>query len=446
MEKKEKIRGNVLRYFCISSVVLLFLAAFLFDSPRDIFAGMKEIILSRDALITDYFELAGYGAAFFNAGLVMLISIILIETAKLPYTGLTLAATFISMGFGFWGKNVVNIIPIIMGTYTYAKAHRAKFARYVYTALFATCLAPFVTELVYILPFPSWVNLIIAIGMGGFVGYVIPPLSMHTASMHMGYSLFNVGFSGGTLAFVMYCVLKSYGIESEAVFIWKEGRHPAIMAGVALYFTITFFVGLWLEHGRPDGLKKILAHPGRAVADFVMMDGPGNTLMNMGSRWLVAEVYVLFVDGDMSGPILGCVFTVFGFSAFGAHVRNYLPVLFGVALSTLFTANSVNTPGILIASLFVVGISPIAGQFGPIAGIAAGLLHSAVVMCTSQMYGGLNLYNNGFSGGWVAIVMIPIMESFMKHFEYRKKRKEEKKALLSSVRGRFEVWFTKKRK
>ena len=103
MEKKEKIRGNVLRYFCISSVVLLFLAAFLFDSPRDIFAGMKEIILSRDALITDYFELAGYGAAFFNAGLVMLISIILIETAKLPYTGLTLAATFISMGFGFWG-------------------------------------------------------------------------------------------------------------------------------------------------------------------------------------------------------------------------------------------------------------------------------------------------------------------------------------------------------
>ena len=168
--------------------------------------------------------------------------------------------------------------------------------------------------------------------------------------------------------------------------------------------------------------------------------------MNMGIMGLVAEVYVLFVDGDMSGPILGCVFTVFGFSAFGAHVRNYLPVLFGVALSTLFTANSVNTPGILIASLFVVGISPIAGQFGPIAGIAAGLLHSAVVMCTSQMYGGLNLYNNGFSGGWVAIVMIPIMESFMKHFEYRKKRKEEKKALLSSVRGRFEVWFTKKRK
>ena len=45
MEKKEKIRGNVLRYFCISSVVLLFLAAFLFDSPRDIFAGMGKIHL-----------------------------------------------------------------------------------------------------------------------------------------------------------------------------------------------------------------------------------------------------------------------------------------------------------------------------------------------------------------------------------------------------------------
>ena len=54
----------------------------------------------------------------------------------------------------------------------------------------------------------------------------------------------------------------------------------------------------------------------------------------------------------------------------------------------------------------------------------AGFLHSAIVMCTSSMYGGLNLYNNGFSAGWVAIIMIPGLESFMKHFETRKRRKD----------------------
>ncbi len=51
----------------------------------------------------------------------------------------------------------------------------------------------------------------------------------------------------------------------------------------------------------------------------------------------------------------------------------------------------------------------------------AGFLHAAVVMCTGQMYGGLNLYNNGFSAGWVAIIMVPVIESFMKHFKERKR-------------------------
>lgn len=424
---KKRIRGNELRCFCLLSAVLLLAAAFLFASPGEILRGMKEIILSRDALITDYFELAGYGPAFFNAGIVLLLAILLIEAVQLPYTGLTLATLFINTGFGFWGKNPVNIIPIIMGTAIYAKAHRSSLARYMYTALFATCLAPFVTELVYILPFSRLWNLLVAVTMGLFIGFILPPLSMHTASMHMGYSLFNVGFSGGTLAFVIFCVLRSHGISSEAVFIWKEGRHPAILVGSLVYFAVAFFYGLYLEKGNIKAEKKIMKHPGRAVADFVMMNSVGATLMNMGIMGLLAECYILLAGGDLSGPILGCLLTVFGFSAFGAHPRNYLPVLAGVVLSTFFSQYSVDTPGILIASLFVVGLSPIAGQFGPIAGIAAGMLHSAIVMCTSQMYGGLNLYNNGFSAGWVAIVMVPAMESFMKEYKYRRLRRENRK-------------------
>lgn len=429
MEKKKlkKIRGNELRYFCLASAVLLLIAAFSFGTPKEIVLGMKTIILSRDALITDYFELAGYGAGFFNAALVLLVAIGLVEVTNLPYTGLTLAALFINVGFGFWGKNPINIIPIIVGTWIYAKMHQSHFARYVYTALFGTCLAPFVTELVYILPFPRLCSLLIAVIMGVFIGFILPPLSMHTASMHMGYSLFNVGFSGGTLAFVISCVLKAHGIQSEAVFIWKAERHPAILIGILGYFAITFLLGLYLEKGKVNKAWRIMRHPGRAVADFVMMDSVGATLMNMGIMGLIAVVYILIVGGDLSGPIIGCFFTVFGFSAFGAHPRNYLPVLVGVALSTLFSQYSLNTPGILIASMFVVGLSPIAGQFGPVAGVVAGILHSAIVMCTSQMYGGLNLYNNGFSAGWVAIIMVPTVESFMKEFAYRKMKRENRR-------------------
>ena len=245
--------------------------------------------------------------------------------------------------------------------------------------------------------------------------------------MHMGYSLFNVGFSGGTLAFVMFCVLKSFGIESQSVFIWKAEQHPGLIAGVYLYLIAAFLLGLYMSEGEMGGLIKIFKHPGRAVADFVLMDGPGATLMNMALTGTAALTYAMLIDADFSGPVLGCLFTVFGFAAFGAHLRNYLPVLLGVYLSTFLTQYSANDAGMIIAAFFVVGVAPIAGQFGVIPGILAGMLHSCIVMCTSQMYGGLNLYNNGFSCGWVAIVMIPALESFMRGYEVRKQQRKLKR-------------------
>ena len=424
---KELIKKNGLKYFIYITLALLYFAAASFSHPQELASGLRSIILSRDALITDYFELVGYGPAFFNAALVMTISLVMIEYAELPFTGLTIAAVFINTGFGFWGKNVVNILPIHFGTILYAKAHNTPMSRYTYTALFATCLAPFVTELTYILPFGLWGNLAIAIIAGLFVGYVLPPLSQHTASMHMGYSLFNVGFSGGTLAFVMFCVLKSFGIESQSVFIWKAEQHPKLIIGVYIYLLAAFLLGFYMNEGKMKNLLKIFKHPGRAVADFVLMDGPGATLMNMALTGTAALTYAMLIDADFSGPVLGCLFTVFGFAAFGAHLRNYLPVLLGVYLSTFLTQYSPNDAGMIIAAFFVVGVAPIAGQFGVIPGILAGMLHSCIVMCTSQMYGGLNLYNNGFSCGWVAIVMIPVLESFMRGYEVRKQQRKLKR-------------------
>ena len=421
MNKRESFKGKEIRIFCWVSMVLLFLAAFAFDSPKDIMHGMAKIITARDILITDYFALAGYGAAFFNAGCVTLLAIMCIMLVRLPFTGLTVAAIFCTAGFGFWGQNPVNMIPIILGSYLYAKIHRAHFARYVYTALFAGCLATFVTEFAYVLPFSTGVNVMVAGLLGVGVGFVIPPLAMHTASMHMGYSLFNVGFAGGILAFIMYSVMRSVGIERESVFVWQEGVHPWISIGLMVYFGFTFLGGMLVEDGNFTGFLKLTRHPGRAIADFIMMDGRGNTLMNMGLMGMVVEVYILCIGGDLSGPILGSIITLFGFAAFGAHVKNYLPVLAGVIVATFIMTPDLADEKMQIAAILVVGVAPIAGEFGVIAGVLAGMLHVAVVMCTSQMYAGLNLYNNGFSTGWVAIFMVPFLESFMKRFGRKKK-------------------------
>ena len=420
VELREKIKGKEMKLFIYVSAVLLYVAAFLLATPKEIIEGMKIIIWSKDALITDYFKLAGHGAAFFNAALVLTIGILLVNAAKLPFTGITTAALAIDVCFGFWGKNPVNIFPIFMGVILYAKLHKASIGRYLYTALFGACLGPLVTEIMYKLPFPFEIKLVMTIGIGIMIGLMLPPLSAHTVSMHMGYNLFNVGFSGGILAFVMVCIMRSFSLEIEPAFIWQEGVHPGITIGVYGYFVLTFIYGLWLRGWKVSGLRKIMKHPGRAIADFVIMDGPGITLMNMAIVGIVSETYILLIGGDLSGPVQGAVFMAFGYGAFGAHIKNYFPVLCGVFASCFLTQYLPTTPGIQIAAVFGVGLAPIAGQFGPLAGIAAGFLHAAIVMYTSQMYGGLNLYNNGFSCGWVAIIMIPLIESFMSRFEHRR--------------------------
>ena len=369
--------------------------------------------------------MAGYGATFFNAALVLTIGIIWVKIAKLPFTGITTAALAIDTCFGLWGKNPLSIFPIFLGVMLYAKLHKVSIGRYLYTALFGACLGPIITEVMYKLSFPFGINLIITSIIGILIGMALPPLSSHTISMHMGYNLYNVGFSGGIIAFAIVCLMRSMGLDVEPKFIWKDGCNIGITIGVYIYFLLTFLYGLWLKEGKVSALSKILKHPGRAIADFVIMDGPGATLMNMALLGIFAETYVLLIGGDLSGPVQGAVLMVFGYGAFGAHLKNYTPVLAGVLISCIFTQYTPTTPGILIASIFCVGLAPIVGQFGILAGIEAGILHAAIVMYSSQLYGGLNLYNNGFSCGWVAIIMVPLIESFMSRFEHRKSSKKK---------------------
>lgn len=425
---REKLEGRELKIFSNFSVLLLFAAGIIGmevegQGVLSAVRGLWTIVVSRDALITDYFELAGYGAAFWNATLVMGMGLWMLHLEKVRFTGLTMAAVFINVGYALWGKNPVNILPILFGTFLYACVHGARLSRYIYTGLFGTSLAPLVTELVYELPFDRRVNLLISVAAGILIGFILPGLSVHTASMHMGYNLFNVGFSAGIVAFVIVCVLKSFGIESQSVMIWRSGRPVWIMAGLYGYFLLTFFYGLYLAHWDIKSILRIWKHPGRAVADFVLMEGVGCTLMNMASVGAAATTYILLIGGDFSGPVVGAILTAFGFSAFGAHMRNYLPVLMGVFLSTFLSQFQPVTPGMQLAAAFAVGLGPIAGRFGALAGLVAGMLHAAIVMCTAQMYGGLNLYNNGFSAGWVAIIMVPGLESFTTRINEEKRKR-----------------------
>ena len=68
-----------------------------------------------------------------------------------------------------------------------------------------------------------------------------------------------------------------------------------------------------------------------------------------------------------------------------------------------------------LAGLFGTTLAPIAGHFWYNFGVLAGFIHSALVLQTGGPVAGLNLYNNGFSGGLIAIVLYPTLTAIVRH-------------------------------
>jgi hypothetical protein len=121
--------------------------------------------------------------------------------------------------------------------------------------------------------------------------------------------------------------------------------------------------------------------------------------------------YILAVGGELNGPVIGAIFTIVGFAAFGKHPRNIVPIMIGVFLGSLAKPWSADDPSILLAALFGTTLAPIAGRFGWHWGIVAGFIHSSAALTVGPVHAGLNLYNNGFAAGIVASVLVPVIIS-----------------------------------
>ncbi|MEI3140405.1 MAG: DUF1576 domain-containing protein [Lawsonibacter sp.] len=100
---------------------LQLLAALLLDSPGNILRGLRTIVFTEDALITDYIAVAGPGAALVNAALVTAITLCLLYFSNETFNGITQLEIGLMSGFALFGKNFVNIWPILAGSWLYAR-------------------------------------------------------------------------------------------------------------------------------------------------------------------------------------------------------------------------------------------------------------------------------------------------------------------------------------
>lgn len=421
MQKISKLDSNTKEYLILYAFgLLLLLSSFFVNSPKEIFDGMNTIFFSPSNLTTDYIEIGNLGAALFNSGMMTLLSIFLARRVGAMINGPLIAGIFIVSGFSFFGKNILNSIPITIGVYLYAKSIKLPFKNYILPALFGSCLGPLVSEIAFGMNLDLFKGILIGYLAGIFVGYIIPPLAQSFLNFHRGFSLYNVGFTAGIIGMFITATFKMFNVNIETVSYISSGHDLELSIVLYIIFIIMICIGIVKSGNIIREYKELLKNTGQLVADFFDLYGYGITLFNMGVMGIIFTTYILLIGGKLSGPVVGGILTVVGFSSFGKHPRNTIPILVGARLAVLLNIYDENSASSLMIMLFGTNLAPICGKYGFIAGAVAGFVHVAVVSNLAYLHGGLNLYNNGFAGGFVAATLVPLYDSIILAYKRRK--------------------------
>jgi hypothetical protein len=398
----------ILRVVCGYAVAFV-VFGLVVDGPAAVLRGLVEIVTTRDALLTDYFGIGGVGAASVNAGLLTLCACFFYRVANVKMTGAAVACLFLVLGFGLFGKNLLNIWSIVFGVFLYARFKREPFSAHINTAFFGAALAPVFSEILFSSTLPLEVRVPLAVATSLLIGFILAPAAAQLFKAHAGYSLYNMGFTAGIVGTLVVATYKSYGFVPDPVMIWTSGNNILLASFLAILFVSMIGIGFYMDRALPTRLRQIMAATGQAPADFIALAGFGPTLANMGLTGAVGTLYVLLIGGDLNGPVIGAILTIVGFAAYGKHCRNIVPIMLGVFLGSLAKPWSAADPSVVLAALFGTTLAPIAGRFGWHWGVVAGIVHSSAAMSVGTLHAGLNLYNNGFAAGIVAAVLAPVI-------------------------------------
>ena len=408
---QNKNRFNIpVDYIIMFGICAVFIIiAFVLNTPRQIFDGYIKIHISRSVLITDYIELAGIGAALINSAVLVIFNLLLLILNKREPNGKVVASLFLTIGFSLFGKNMLNTLPIMAGVWLYGIVSGRNFREMIIFAMISTTVAPIVSEVAFLNESFSVARFIAAYCIGIFVGFIFPVIADYIKVMHNHYCLYNGGIAGGFIATMFAGILRSIGIDIVPENIWNT-THTTLLAVLAYFIAFSLILfGIISEKSKAFvKYKELLNEKDPDDSDY-LTKYHNTCYINIGVMCIVSTTVMLVFGKPINGPILGGIFTVSGFAACGKHLKNAIPILVGsilaVFLNHLERKASVN----ILAILFSTGLAPIAGKYGWHWGIITGFLHVSVAIFIGDVNGGLNLYNNGFAGSFIAVIILPII-------------------------------------
>lgn len=413
--------GDILKLVLCAFTAAFLIGAVLAPDRGDMLGGFWRIITKPSLLTKDYFfaEIGSVSGAFLNAALV---GTVCCAMMFLPGTAIgsgTVAAYMLTIGFCFFGINLLNILPYILGTYVYSLIKKQPFAKFINFAMFSTALAPLVSEVLWRYPNTevhgiTFLGIVLALVIGVVVGVTMPALCAHAVNFHKGFDLYNAGPAAGFLCFMIYVVMyKTLGIEAPAIAATLgEGHNVFCNVFAIVCFALCLVFGLALNGGF-KGYGKLALDSGHKV-DFSAKYGIGPAMINFGVYGLFILAYYNLIGAKFTGPTFGVVWCMLAFCCGGSTPVNVLPIMVGYFIGSLFGVNALNAQAIIVGLCYASGLAPVTGKYGPIAGIVAGIMHYCMVTSVPAIHGGFNLYNGGFTSGIIAFVLVPVLEHFFK--------------------------------
>lgn len=372
-----------------------------------------NLLTHQTYLMHDFFEIGGIAATFLNVSVHFFVAYYLMHDREtVRYNGLQIAAMGIFIGHSFFGTHPLNFVPIMLGIWLYTKYTEQKFSRNASICMFSASNGPIVS---YIL-FREGLSLqaiLLALVFGISVGFIAVPLAEHVIKFHQGFTLYNFGFTAGIIAMFAMLFFSMLGFEITPVTYLSDHAHQYAVMFILLilgFLLVLVFLGKKSTPNYREEYARLIDSSGRVPADFVTRFGYGVSALNMFLNGLIFLGIVLLTGYPINGSVIGGIISVIGFSAFGKHPRNSIPIAIGITLATLLAGDSFQAQSFLLPVLFGTSLAPIGGYFGFASGVLAGFLHYHLVNSVIVLHLGMNLYNNGFASGFVAAFLVPLLE------------------------------------
>lgn len=173
----------ILRVICFSFFISLVILGFYINGNS--FRCYKGLV-KNSGLKADYIKKFGYGPTCINMGINGLIATSFVYAVGGTLNGPFLAGILTVVGFSAYGKNFINIIPILIGVYIAKIGNTTPTFTVILSGLFGTALAPVAG--VY---GPLW---------GIIAGWLHLGVVQSIGVVHGGLNLYNNGFSAGIVA------------------------------------------------------------------------------------------------------------------------------------------------------------------------------------------------------------------------------------------------------